>query len=126
MHEEYEERFENLHDDPEKDFVDLRDYLITVVLLQSAQCPGAVSNLTASEFHYGENTSVKRLRMRELSGEEVEEHQLMIISTSLPMVVDCSDTSLVGILHNFHCEHCCLLCFLAIVLHCDSNSCKDI
>ena len=26
-------------------------------------------------------------------------------STSLPMVVDCSDTSLVGILHNFHCEH---------------------
>ena len=30
-------------------------------------------------------------------------------STSLPMVVDCSDTSLVGILHNFHCEHYCLL-----------------
>ena len=47
-------------------------------------------------------------------------------STSLPMVVDCSDTSLVGILHNFHCEHCCLLCFLALVLDCDNNSCKDI
>ena len=47
-------------------------------------------------------------------------------STSLPMVVDCSDTSLVGILHNFHWEHCCLLCFLALVLDCDNNSCKDI
>ena len=47
-------------------------------------------------------------------------------STSLPMVVDCSDTSLVGILHNFHCEHCCLLCFLALVLDCDNNSCKEI
>ena len=46
--------------------------------------------------------------------------------TSLPMVVDCSDTSLVGILNNFHCEHCCLLCFLALVLDCDNNSCKDI
>ena len=46
-------------------------------------------------------------------------------STSLPMVVDCSDTSLVGILH-FHCEHCCLLCFLALVIDCDNNSCKDI
>ena len=41
------------------------------------------------------------------------------------MVVDCSDTSLVCILHNFHSEHCCLLCFLALVLDCD-NSCKDI
>ena len=39
---------------------------------------------------------------------------------------DDSDTSLVGILHNFHCEHCCLLCFLALVLDCDNNSCKDI
>ena len=48
------------------------------------------------------------------------------ISTSLPMVVDCSDTSLVGILHNFDCEHCCLLCFLALVLDCDNNSCTDI
>ena len=47
-------------------------------------------------------------------------------STSLPMVVDCSDTSLVGILHNFYCEHCCLLSFLALVLDCDNNSCKDI
>ena len=47
-------------------------------------------------------------------------------STSLPMVVACSDTSLVGILHNFHCEHCRLLCFLALVLDCDNNSCKDI
>ena len=46
-------------------------------------------------------------------------------STSLPMVVDCSDTSLVGMFHNFHCEHCCLLCFLALVLDCDNNSCKD-
>ena len=47
-------------------------------------------------------------------------------STSLPMVVDCSDTSLVGILHDFHCEHCCLLCFLVLVLDCDNDSCKDI
>ena len=47
-------------------------------------------------------------------------------SKSLPMVVDCSDTSLVGILHNFHCEHYCLLSFLALVLDCDNNSCKDI
>ena len=52
------------------------------------------------------NTAVKRLRMRELSGEEVEEHQLMM------MIV--------------HCEHCCLLCFLALVLDCDNNSCEDI
>ena len=75
-----------------------------------------------------QNTAVKRLRIRELSGEEVEEHQLMMHdeSTSLPMVVDCSDTSLVGILHYFHCEHCCLLCFLALVLDYDNNSGKDI
>ena len=77
------------------------------------------------------NTTVKRLRMRELSGEEVEEHQLMMMmvhrTTSLPMVVDCSDTSLVGILHNFIVSmHCCLLCFLALVLDGDNNSCKDI
>ena len=45
-------------------------------------------------------------------------------NTLLPMVVDCSD-SLVDILHNFHCEHCCLSCFLALVLDCDNNSCKD-
>ena len=62
MHEEYEKRFENVND-PEKDFVDLRDYLITMVLLQSAQRPGAVSNLTVNEFYAGEwdeSTDVKQ------------------------------------------------------------------
>ena len=64
-----------------------------------------------TEVGHHANTAVKRLRMRELSGEEVEEHQLMMMSTSLPMVVDCSDTSLVGILHNFHYELALLFVF---------------
>ena len=64
MNEEYEERFENVNDDPEKDFVHLRDYLITMVLLlQSAQHPAAVSNLTVNELNAGEwdeTTDVKQ------------------------------------------------------------------
>ena len=48
---------------------------------------------------------VVRRRSRRISTDDDD-------STSLPMVVDCSDTSLVVTLHNFHCEHCCLLCFL--------------
>ena len=72
------------------------------------------------------NTAVKRLRMRVVRRRSRRTSTDDDDSTSLPMVVDCSDTSLVGILHNFHCEHCCLLCFLALVLDCDNNSCKDI
>ena len=63
IHEEFEERFKNLDDYPGKDFVDLRDYLVTVVLLQSAQRPGAVFNLTVNEFQAGEwdeSTEVKQ------------------------------------------------------------------
>ena len=64
MHEEYEERYENVNDGPEKDFVDLHDYWITMVLLlKSAQHPGAVSNLTVNKFNAGEwdeSTDVKQ------------------------------------------------------------------
>ena len=63
VHEDFVKRFEEVDDDPGKDFVDLRDYLITVVLIQSAQRPGAVSNLTVTEFQAGEwdeSTNVKQ------------------------------------------------------------------
>ena len=63
FHQEFEERFKNLDDDSEKHFVDLRDYIITMVLIQSAQRPGAVSNLTVNEFNAGEwdeSTDVKQ------------------------------------------------------------------
>ena len=63
LHQEFEEQFKNLDDDSEKHFVDLRDYLITMVLIQSAQRPGAVSNLTVNEFNAGEwdeSTDVKQ------------------------------------------------------------------
>ena len=62
LHNEFEERFEKL-DDPVNEFVELRDYLITMLLLQSAQRPGAVCNLTINEFQAGEwdeSTSVKQ------------------------------------------------------------------
>ncbi|CAB4015590.1 Hypothetical predicted protein, partial [Paramuricea clavata] len=62
LHNEFEERFEKL-DDPENEFVGLRGYLITMLLLQSAQRPGAVCNLTINEFQAGkwdESTSVKQ------------------------------------------------------------------
>jgi integrase len=61
LHNEFEKRFEKL-DDPENEFVELRNYLITL-LLQSAQRPGAVCNLTINEFQAGEwdeSTSVKQ------------------------------------------------------------------
>ena len=82
----------------------------------------AVLNVCTLHQHRGQtfaHARVVRRRSRRTSTDDDD-------STSLPMVVDCSDTSLVGILHNFHCEHCCLLCFLALVLDCDNNSCKDI
>ena len=53
LHETFEERFIELTD-PEMEFVELRDYLVTVLLIQSAQRPGAVSNLTVNEFQAGE------------------------------------------------------------------------
>lgn len=63
VHEEFVERFENVGDDPKRDFVGLRDYLLTMVIIQSAQRPGAVSNLTVTEFEAGEwdeSTEVKQ------------------------------------------------------------------
>lgn len=53
LHDEFEERFKNLTN-PMSEFVDLRDYLIMVLLVQSAQRPGAVCNLTIEEFESGE------------------------------------------------------------------------
>ena len=63
VHEDFVKRLEEVDDDPGKDFVVLRDYLITMVLIQSAQRPGAVSNLTVTEFQPGEwdeSTNVKQ------------------------------------------------------------------
>ena len=63
VHDNFVKRFEEVGDDPATDFVDLRDYLITMVLIQSAQRPGAVSNLTVNEFEAGEwdeSTNVKQ------------------------------------------------------------------
>ena len=63
VQEDFVKRFEEVDDDPGKDFVDLRDYLITMVLIESAQRPGAVSNLTVTEFQAGEcdeSTNVKQ------------------------------------------------------------------
>ena len=63
VHEQFYKRFEQLNGNNENEFVDLRDYLITMVLLQSAQRPGAVSNLTVNEFEAGqwdESTDVKQ------------------------------------------------------------------
>ena len=60
------QRFENVDNDAEKDFVDIHDYLITMVIVQSAQSPGAVSNLTVKEFQAGEwdeSTEVKQFVM---------------------------------------------------------------
>jgi integrase len=51
--EKYENRFEEL-DDPGAELVELQDYLMTMLLVQSAQRPGAVCNLTIDEFHAGE------------------------------------------------------------------------
>ena len=62
VHEKYENRFEEL-DDPGAQFVELRDYLMTMLLVQSAERPGAVCNLTIDEFHAGEwddSTGVKQ------------------------------------------------------------------
>ena len=62
LHEEFEERFEKVSD-PEMEFVELRDYLITVLHYQSAERPGAVCNLTINEFQAGEwdsSTDVKQ------------------------------------------------------------------
>lgn len=62
VHEKYENRFEEL-DDPGAEFIELRDYLMTMLLVQSAQRPGAVCNLTIDEFHAGEwddSTGVKQ------------------------------------------------------------------
>ncbi|CAB4015116.1 Hypothetical predicted protein [Paramuricea clavata] len=59
LHDKFEKRFEKL-DDPENE---LCDYLITMLLLQSAQHPGAVCNLTINKFQAGEwdeSTSVKQ------------------------------------------------------------------
>lgn len=53
LHNEYQKRFEELKD-PQSEFVKLRDYLITMLLVQSAQRPGAVCNLTINEFEAGE------------------------------------------------------------------------
>ena len=53
VHDEFEERFKNLTN-PMLEFVNLRDYLIMVLLVQSAQRPGAVCNLTIDEFEAGE------------------------------------------------------------------------
>lgn len=53
LHKEFEERFDKL-ENPESEFVDLRDYLMTMLLVQSAQRPGAVCNLTIDEFRAGE------------------------------------------------------------------------
>lgn len=63
MHDEFMKRFEELNGDPGTEFVELRDYLITMLLLQSAQRPGAVCNLTVDEFDAGqwdESTGVKQ------------------------------------------------------------------
>ncbi|CAB4043475.1 Hypothetical predicted protein, partial [Paramuricea clavata] len=62
VHVKYENRFEEL-DDPGAEFVELRDYLMTMLLVQNAQRPGAVCNLTVDEFHAGEwddSTGVKQ------------------------------------------------------------------
>ena len=49
LHDKSEKQFEDLTD-PEAEFVELRDYLLTTLLLQSAQRPGAVCSLTINEF----------------------------------------------------------------------------
>ena len=53
LHDKSEKQFEDLTD-PEAEFVELRDYLLTTLLLQSAQRPGAVCNLTINEFLAGQ------------------------------------------------------------------------
>ena len=73
------------------------------------------------------NTAVKRLRMRELSGEQVEKHQLMM------MIVHRYRWSLITVILDLLAYYiifivstavCCL--FLALVLDWDDNICKDI
>jgi hypothetical protein len=62
VHEKYENRFEEL-DDPGAEFVELQDYLMTMLLVQSAQQTGAICNLTIDKFHAGEwddSTGVKQ------------------------------------------------------------------
>ena len=62
VHDKFEKQFEDLND-PEAEFVELRDYLLTMLLVQSAQRPGAVCNLTINEFLAGqwdESTGVKQ------------------------------------------------------------------
>lgn len=52
-HEKFEQRFRDLDDNAASEFVPLRDYLITVLLVHSAQRAGAVCNLTLEEFETG-------------------------------------------------------------------------
>lgn len=62
VHDQFEARFVDLVDQ-EIEFVELCDYLITLLLPQSAQRPGAVCNLTLNEFQAGEwdvSTGVKQ------------------------------------------------------------------
>ena len=71
------------------------------------------------------NTAVERLRMRELSGEEVEGHQLMM------RIVHRYRRSLIAVILHLLAYYIIFIvstavcCFLVLVLDCDYNICKE-
>lgn len=86
VHDEFEERFKNLTS-PMLEFVNLRDYLIMVLLIQSAQRPGAVCNLTIDEFQAGEWV-------------EMSDHKQYVTLTKLHKTAGQSNLLLIKMLFN--------------------------